>query len=64
MCVCVCVCVQGAVMATPYSMSEQDVDTFANSYKDVLVVYAAGNSGTDGEGSVYSPCCAKNGIMH
>ena len=48
-------------MTMTYSESERDVDLFVNTYKDTLVIYAAGNSGGEGEGSIFSPCCAKNG---
>lgn len=43
-----------------YSIGSHDVDAFTWENKDFLIVFAAGNSGGEGDNSVISPATAKN----
>jgi len=43
-----------------YSSDSRSVDSFANDYQDFLVLFAAGNEGSQGANSVSPPSTAKN----
>ena len=45
-----------------YSQRAMQVDAFLNSNQDALVIFAAGNGGSSGFKSLYSPCDAKNAL--
>lgn len=45
-----------------YNTDSRNVDQFMNDYPDALVLFAAGNSGGDGENTVGSPATNKNGV--
>lgn len=45
-----------------YSTDAQNVDDFMVSNPEALVLFSAGNDGTDGSGSVSSTCTSKNGM--
>ena len=45
-----------------YDSQCQDVDSFMYSNDEFLVVFAAGNNGTDGLGTILSPAYAKNSV--
>jgi hypothetical protein len=49
-----------ALCAAYYSERNQEVDYFLSLYPDAHVIFAAGNSGAVGMGTVYTPCDAKN----
>jgi len=46
----------------PYDNNCEIVDRYQNANPSILVVFAAGNSGSDGAGSVGSPALAKNSV--
>jgi len=43
-----------------YTLSASDVDEFMHTFDDMLILFAAGNSGQQGPGSVGSPATCKN----
>lgn len=52
----------GSSGADIYSEKSYEVDSYTYNNNDVLVVFAAGNSGADGSQSVFSPCASKNAL--
>jgi len=43
-----------------YTERSYDADNFAYNYPDTLIIFAAGNSGSQGTKTTYSPCTSKN----
>jgi subtilisin family serine protease len=48
--------------ANRYSFDARNVDLFMYNYPDALVLFAAGNQGSNGAGSVVTPSTNKNGV--